>query len=153
MLGQSLFDVGGVTAPVSNQPTKQETKSGRGKGRDKNRYAPSDGNITANRHKGHVRSLEAYQKGKDTLTMRCQQVLDFFRERQGYGAISDEVFRFLKLPVQSISARMSELKAAGLIVETELIRLTRWNNRATVCVVPEFQALANKAAALEGGAQ
>jgi hypothetical protein len=97
-----------------------------------------EGDICANRHKGNKRSVEAYENNKANLTKQEGRVLEFIESQKWQGAIADEVSRSLAISGQSSSARMAELKAKGMIVETERVRETQWGNWATVCVTPEY---------------
>src|SRR5262245_32203561 len=69
-----------------------------------------EGDICARKHKGHARSVEAYEKNKEHLTKQEKRVLDFIEGKKARGAIADEVSRALKISGQSSSARMAELK-------------------------------------------
>ncbi|MGE0131901.1 MAG: MarR family transcriptional regulator [Blastocatellales bacterium] len=132
----ALFDTGAAAVEQRAKPKRQ-------------RKAKPDGDITARKHGGHARSVEAYENNKEGLTKQEARVLQFIESRKEQGAIADEVSRELGISGQSSSARMSELKARGLIAETELTRLTQWRNRATVCVAPEYLKAANANAVKE----
>ena len=118
--------------------------------RKRERKPKPEGDICANRHRGHARSVEAYEKNKEHLTKQERRVLEFIEGKKARGATADEVSRALKISGQSSSARMAELKMKERIVETQLIRETQWRNRATVCVVPEYLEAANASANKEG---
>lgn len=106
--------------------------------------------ITANRHKGHKQSEKAFELNKERLKGQAARVYDFIASCDGVdgrplGAIADEVSKALHISGQSSSARMADLKRAGMIFETELERITQWQNTATVCVIAEHRDKAAKA--------
>lgn len=108
--------------------------------------------ITAKYHKGHKQSVKAFEQNKEALKGQALRIYEFIAARDGedgrkLGATADEVSLEMKISESSSSARFSDLKRAELIFETELERLTRWKNTATVCVVAEHRDKAAQLAA------
>ena len=104
---------------------------------------PVSADITANRHKGHARSVEAHQAHAQGFKNQEARILDWLQRRGALGGIADEASQELVISISSASARFSELKAKELIAESKLVRQTRYGSNATVCVLPEFLEAAN----------
>lgn len=102
------------------------------------RYSgPED--ITASRHGGSPTSEEANDElGPHAKARLREMVLDVLRMRGEFGGTTQEVARHLEMSDNSISGRMTELKRAGLAVETERHRKTRSGSPAAVVVAREF---------------
>lgn len=96
--------------------------------------------ITRRFHGGNAESNAAHRsivKDKATLTRR---VVAFVRARGQRGATSDEVEVALGLPHQTVSARITEAKAAGELVMSGDRRPTRSGRNAAVLVAAESVA-------------
>lgn len=69
---------------------------------------------TISRHKGNPASMDANKRTNKTLD--AQRILAFIRAKGK--SWSKEIVRETGIPLQTVSARCSELKAGGYIVET-----------------------------------
>ena len=83
------------------------------------------------KHGGNEYSTEAHKSIRASKSKLRQEVLSAIRDFF-YGATSDEVEQLLNYPHQTVSARMTELKALGLIVPTGEKRKTRGGRNAGV---------------------
>lgn len=91
--------------------------------------------ITRDFHGGNRESAEAHASivgSKDSLRRR---VVAFVRSRGERGATSDEIELALRLPHQTVSARITEAKAVGELVPSGVRRQTRSGRNAAVLVV------------------
>ncbi|HXH05393.1 MAG TPA: hypothetical protein VNI83_02265 [Vicinamibacterales bacterium] len=75
----------------------------------------------------------AYSMRDRAPTVR-ERIYVFMRDRGAYGATRDEVEVALGLRMQTVNGRIAELKAAGLIRETDMKRATRSGRLAHVFV-------------------
>jgi hypothetical protein len=100
------------------------------------------GDITVNFHGGNRESADAHRSivpAKETLR---RKVVGFVRDRGGLGATSDEIEQGLGLAHQTVSARITEAKAAGDLVPSGVRRPTRSGRNAAVLVVADLAAVA-----------
>jgi hypothetical protein len=94
-----------------------------------------DFDICANRHGGADTSVEAYESTPASHRQRAREEIVAYIKGCGLdGAITDEVADALDLVSQSASARMSELKALGTIIDSGQRRRTRNGKFARVMV-------------------
>lgn len=75
------------------------------------------GDICANKHKGNQHSRKAFQSMKGKVRGIRERVLEYLETKGNDGATSEEIAEALEIRLHSMSARCSELKAQGLIVE------------------------------------
>lgn len=95
--------------------------------------------ITRNFHRGNPESVEAHRSivlTKESLRLR---VVAYVRARGELGATSDEIEMGLGLPHQTVSARLTEAKAGGELVQSGLRRPTRSGRNAAVLVVAPME--------------
>ena len=71
---------------------------------------------------------------KSSTHQRCLAVLCLIREKQTVGRTRDAIAERSGWPIQTVCWRVSQLLDAGLVVETDVTRLTRSNRSATVLV-------------------
>lgn len=83
-------------------------------------HPPVDPDICASRHGGNEQSQAAYERIEDGLPAARQACLDLIRSRGRLGATAKEVAERLGKPLNAISGRLSELKAAGLVVDSQM---------------------------------
>lgn len=89
---------------------------------------------TAEFHGGNRESVEAHDSIRSAKQRLRKQVLDYIKAHP-FGCTSDEVEAALGLSHQTVSARMTELKADGQIVPTGERRKTRSGRNAGVYLV------------------
>jgi hypothetical protein len=73
--------------------------------------------ITQNKHKGNAESVLAFETNKERHENQRREILDIVKNTGLMGATTDEIVRDHGYGIQTVSARMSELKRAGLIVK------------------------------------
>ena len=66
------------------------------------------------------------------------QILEWIRDLGAWGATSDEIERMYDLKHQTCSARLSELKKSGELIDSGKRRETRSGSKAAVLVCKEF---------------
>lgn len=102
--------------------------------------------ITAGRHGGNPESAAANDSISPDKARLRRLVLTFIRHRGLVGATSDEVEISLRLSHQTVSARISELKASGELRDTGRRRPTRSGRGAAVLIAvdpdDEWEAVA-----------
>jgi hypothetical protein len=74
--------------------------------------------VTAGRHGGNANSVAAHDGIKEKKRMVCAQVYEYIVAQQDRGATSKEVVAALRMPLQTVSARMADLLALEMIVES-----------------------------------
>jgi len=74
--------------------------------------------ITANRHQGSPESWAAYQKAHEAMPRQRADVLAHISTAADHGLTAKECAAKMGLPLNHISGRFSELKAAGKIRKT-----------------------------------
>ncbi len=79
---------------------------------------PKSGDIAFNRHKGNEQSTAAFHVIKDALTMKQAQVLQTIKSYDHRGLTVDELASMLRTNPNSISGRVTELKAMGKIYKS-----------------------------------
>ena len=86
-------------------------------------------------------SVAAYEWVRDSLPAARQRVFELIEAAEPFGLTCDQVEQLLQKPHQSVSARMTELKRDGHIVDSRKRRPTRTGSTARVYVVnqPERQ--------------
>lgn len=94
---------------------------------------------TANYHGGNPESTEAYASVASTTANLRRRVVSFIRMRGAFGATSDEIEAFSGVAHQTISARITEAKARGLLIDSGLRRKTRSGRTAAVLITPEHK--------------
>lgn len=90
--------------------------------------------ITRNRHRGNPHSEAANRRLHPHKPLQRESVLALITFMGAYGATCEEVATVLKMRVHSISARLAELKADGLVKETGETRKTEGGFEAAVIV-------------------
>lgn len=98
-------------------------------------WLPFEPDITARKHGGAAGSVEAYERLKPSLEGLRARVLAFLRKRGEQGGTFKEVAGALGIEAYSASGRLSELKAAGLVVELVRDGMVVRRERAAVVVV------------------
>lgn len=93
--------------------------------------------ICANRHGGNPQSKAANCRVGYTKAEQRRHVLTFIQVRGALGATTDEVAAGMGKPPNAVSGRLTELKAAGLIVKCGT-RRTRSGCSAGVFVDASF---------------
>jgi hypothetical protein len=96
---------------------------------------PAVDDICARKHKGNPQSVEANKQAGSNKARDRQRVVEFIKSRGEYGATTEEASEALELRYTTASARFSDLKRDGLIVESGRTRKTRSGCAAAVCVV------------------
>jgi hypothetical protein len=94
------------------------------------------GDPTANRHGGNPESTAAHASIADHKARILRQVIDYVTGRGAGGATCDEIEQALAMSHQTASARCTEAVARGLLVRSEVRRLTRSGRKAAVLVAP-----------------
>ena len=95
---------------------------------------PND--ICENRHGGADTSVEAFESTPESYREETRlRILKAINDHGGRGATADEIEIQLDLPAQTGSARMSELKRDGYIIDSGERRLTRRGKKARVMVL------------------
>lgn len=89
--------------------------------------------ITRNNHGGNVLSGEAYESIKDHASKMRAAVVGYIRSQGANGATSDEVEVALDLPHQTVSARITEAKAIGLLKPVGKRKTRSGRNAAVMC--------------------
>ncbi len=84
-------------------------------------------------------SRAAHEINKPKAPAQRLEIVAHVRSQGRNGAICDECEIALGLPHQTASARFTELKASGALVQSGEIRPTRTGSPAAVFVTPEFQ--------------
>ena len=95
----------------------------------------SDRDICENRHGGDLFSLAAHDRIAATLPDARRRALDWIRSRGSFGATAQEYADHLHVGVNTISGRFSELKKAGLVVQS---RKQASRNGGRVVVAAEY---------------
>jgi uncharacterized membrane protein len=72
--------------------------------------------ICINKHKSSGPSNDANKKAAPNKARDREKILAYITGRETY---SKEIVRALQMPLQTVSARLADLKAMGLIVNTE----------------------------------
>ena len=76
-----------------------------------------DGDVTRNKHKGNAESSAAFQKLKPSRLGLQHQVMTYAVGAL-FGATLKEIVERSGLPIQTVSGRLAELKAAGMLEKT-----------------------------------
>lgn len=95
--------------------------------------------ITRNFHGGNRESAEAHRSIVATKESLRRQVIAFVAGRGLVGATSDEIEAALGLPHQTVSARITEAKAGGDLVQSGGRRPTRSGRNASVLVAAPME--------------
>jgi len=91
--------------------------------------------ICENRHGGNQESAEAFSSGSSTLRARRRFAIWALAMSEGSrGVTTDEVSARMETTPNVVSGRMSELKRDGLLVPTNMRRVTRMGRMARVFV-------------------
>ncbi len=80
----------------------------------------------------------AHGRVEPTKAQTCAQIMLFATARETYGLIADELADAWQCSHNHVAPRITELKAAGLLVETGRTRLTRAGSPARVLVAKQF---------------
>ena len=91
--------------------------------------------ICENRHQGNQCSIEAHDKIEPSKVILRKKILSFVSENQG--ATTEEIAIGLNLRYTTASARCSELKRSGMLVDSGTRRLTSSGTSAAVLVIGE----------------
>lgn len=91
-------------------------------------------NRTAPAVHGSDTSEAAARSVEPHLGRLCAMVVRYVRSQGARGATSDEVEEALGLRHQTASARLKQAKDLGVLVETDMRRLTRSGRKAAVLV-------------------
>ena len=92
--------------------------------------------ITQNKHGGNEESILAFEKNKGSRDNQRREIFDIVALMGAYGVTTDEIVHGFDYAIQTVSARMSELKRDGMIVKIGR-RKTRSGSTAGVFVVAE----------------
>lgn len=93
--------------------------------------------VTAHRHGGNPESDEAHASIVGDKARLRRMVLAYVRDRGLIGATSEEVEHGLGLAHQTVSARITELKASRALYDTGRRRPTRSGRNAAVVMARE----------------
>ena len=80
--------------------------------------------ITANRHGGNTESVKAHNRIASVKASSRQKVYEYALSRGLVGVTTDEVAEEFEVSPNAISGRLTELKALGLLVKTDICRKT-----------------------------
>jgi hypothetical protein len=94
--------------------------------------------VTAARHGGNAESEAAHESIAPDKARLRRMVLAYVRSRGLVGATSEEAEQALGIPHQTVSARITELKAAGDVYDTGRRRPTRSGRNAAVVVADDW---------------
>lgn len=97
---------------------------------------PNAADATRNNHQGNPESVAAHESISAVKTKLRARVVNLIASRGALGCTSDEAEVALALSHQSVSARFTEAKAAGQIVDSGITRPTRSGRNARVYLVP-----------------
>jgi predicted transcriptional regulator len=90
--------------------------------------------ITDNYHGGNGYSILANESIREAKVRLRNMVVAYVAEQDEYGATSDEVEQGLGMSHQTISARLTEAKALGMVEDSGMKRKTRSGRNACVLV-------------------
>lgn len=94
-----------------------------------------DDDPTRNFHRGNRQSKQAFNDTPGKVRTRQRMIIaEFVRKRGAHGATSEEAETILKMRHQTCSARFTDLKKAGVLIESERRRRTSSGRWAAVCV-------------------
>jgi hypothetical protein len=85
------------------------------------------GDITERKHRGNPASVDAYKRGDKSRDRR--KVLELIKSAGWLGMTSKEIAEAMDKPLNAVSGRCSELKAAALVIPTN-----RRRDKATVLI-------------------
>jgi DNA modification methylase len=74
--------------------------------------------VTARKHGGNQNSEAAHDSVKDHKRVMCAKVFEYIVAQRDRGTTSKETAAALKMPLQTVSARMADLLALEMIVES-----------------------------------
>lgn len=94
---------------------------------------------TAAHHGGNAESAAAYESIAEDAPRLRRAVLIWTQRRGWWGTTSDEAEQGLGLSHQTVSARITEAKRIGALVDSGRRRRTRSGRTAAVYVVPCYQ--------------
>jgi len=94
--------------------------------------------ICENRHGGNPESVLANASMSTMKVLQRYRIAEYIHGLGTQGAICAEVEMIMHIPHQSASARMTELKAMGILVPTASRRMTGSGRMARVCVHKAF---------------
>jgi len=84
-----------------------------------------DADLTANRHGGNSESVKAHKRIASVKSSTRQKIYEYALSRGLVGVTTDEVAEEFETSPNAVSGRMTELKALGLLVKTEICRKTQ----------------------------
>jgi hypothetical protein len=84
-----------------------------------------DADVTENRHGGNTESVKAHKRIAPSKESVRQKIYAYALSRGLVGVTTDEVAEQFSTTPNAISGRMTELKALGLLVKTEICRKTQ----------------------------
>lgn len=93
----------------------------------------ADQDITANKHQQNPASVKAHEVVQLTKRQVCSKVYEYIVAQRDRGATSKETSRALNMPLQTVSARMSDLLALEMIEETDMPRREGCGVRKAKC--------------------
>lgn len=96
-----------------------------------------DPDPTRNYHGGNQESNDAHRSVVKTKQLTRDRIVKWVGQRGSRGATCDEVEAVSSLPHQTVSARITEAKALGLLVPSGEKRKTRSGRNAAVLVISE----------------
>lgn len=92
---------------------------------------------TANYHRGNPQSVAAHDSIKHRKEIDLRRILELVKQRGPQrGATCDEIEELLRLSHQTASARCTEAKARGQLIDSGRRRRTRTGRAAAVLIVP-----------------
>lgn len=80
--------------------------------------------VTATRHGGNTESVKAHKRIASVKASSRQKVYEYALSRGLVGVTTDEVAEEFEVSPNVVSGRMTELKALGLLVKTDILRKT-----------------------------
>lgn len=91
--------------------------------------------VCASNHRGNLESVKAAEQGSARRPGQRQRIFTFLHSRGTEGATCEEIELALDLRHQTCSARISELKAEGIIQDSGRKRQTSTGSEAAVLIV------------------
>jgi len=101
------------------------------------RYTPDD--PCAGKHRGNEQSEAAHETVRLVKREQHQRILSALAVAGPYGRTCEELSRWIHMAYTSVSARLSELKRSGEVLETGETRPTSSGCQAAVVVLRQFQ--------------
>jgi predicted Rossmann fold nucleotide-binding protein DprA/Smf involved in DNA uptake len=97
-------------------------------------FPEKSADICQNRHRGAAESVEAYERNKGGFEHSKERIAEIIEKSGSNGITADAIVYDFGIPLQTVSARMSELKRENRIVKIGR-RNTRTGNSAGIYVL------------------